>query len=1019
MTEEKDNIKLIFESIPLAMIVVDSDLIIRRVNKSFLDMFSYSDSMVIDKRIGEGIKCIDSFQDNGCSKSEKCKDCFIYESINNVLSSGSPLNNTELQAKLSFDNREINPWYRTSYIPITISGEKYVVITIDDITDRKLAEDTLNKYKIFSENARDIILFIDMNGMIIEANQSAIKAYGYTYKELLSHSIFDIRRESYNTKIQMEEANRNGIFFETIHYRKDGSSFPVEVSSQSTIMNGSRIILSIVRDLSERKQTEIVLRENEEKFRSLFNKTTDTIFLYSLPENNLSSGKFIEVNEAACKRLGYEKDELIRLSPFDVNSKKVHDIIPDQIKELQLNGQNIFETIHVTKHGKEIPMEVNAHFFMLNGNNVVLAICRDITERKQSEKLIEESRAKYQSLFLNMNDAFSFNKFIFNEKGELIDLEFIEVNRAFYEMFKNKSKNIIGKKLLDVFPVFGNKFIEYIRKCDKEKTLNNIKIEDYYSSVTNRWYCVSAFSPSDGYIAIIITDIDNTKKAEIEFKRAKEEAESANKAKGEFLANMSHEIRTPLNGILGMIDLTLLTDLDEVQKDNLETAKGCADSLLNIINDILDFSKMEAGKLKIENINFDIKSLVEDILKSHSIRALVKGLELNYSFPAAMPQYLVGDPNRIQQVLNNLISNAIKFTDYGDINITIKRLAVSDGYVDLRFEVSDTGIGILPENIDILFKSFSQIDSSFTKKFTGTGLGLAICKQLVEMMGGTMWVESQMGKGSSFYFTLKFQLGSPLEKKSEEMKHVVSIGKIENDPSILLVEDDVLNQKVLYRMLREKGYLVDIAGNGLEALTLYDQNSYDIILMDIQMPELDGIEATKYIRKSEGFNKHTPIIALTAFALKGDRERFIALGMDEYISKPVRMEKLFSIIDKMLKVKSHSEQDFDFSVKLEDNGSLIFEDSFELKPSEVVLPIITQIEEHIIHLQKVIINKDLNVIENVAHKIKNLSSEINAEELKTKAFKIELACRRGNLFEVNSFTKQLKRKLNTYKKSVL
>ena len=252
-----------------------------------------------------------------------------------------------------------------------------------------------------------------------------------------------------------------------------------------------------------------------------------------------------------------------------------------------------------------------------------------------------------------------------------------------------------------------------------------------------------------------------------------------------------------------------------------------------------------------------------------------------------VPLYLVGDPDRLQQVLNNLISNAIKFTERGEITIDIKDTVIYSECIELQFSVSDTGIGIHQKSMDKLFKSFSQIDGTFTRKYRGTGLGLAISKQLVEIMGGKMWAESEEGKGSTFYFTIPFMIGDKSEEKYPEQ---IVIHKTERTLNILLAEDDYINQIVITRMLKKKGHFVDVVGNGLEAVTAHKKKKYNVILMDIQMPVMDGIEAVKLMRKREGSKKHTPIIALSAFALQGDLERFINLGLDEYISMPVKME---------------------------------------------------------------------------------------------------------------------------------
>jgi len=363
------------------------------------------------------------------------------------------------------------------------------------------------------------------------------------------------------------------------------------------------------------------------------------------------------------------------------------------------------------------------------------------------------------------------------------------------------------------------------------------------------------------------------------------------KEKDRFFAHMSHEIRTPMNGVIGLSYLALRCDTTPEVSEYLEKIKQSGEFLLSIINDILDFSKIEAGELRIEKIDFELREILEKLSNILAFQASDKGLIFKVNAASSIPKYLKGDPVRLQQVLLNLTSNAVKFTERGDVRVEIQLGQQLDSAMELQFAVHDTGIGMNPEQMSRLFHSFSQVDKSMARKYGGTGLGLAISKELVRMMGGEISVESEQNKGSTFSFTLPFELGeSPVQMNSKSGTYPVLEGL-----RVLLAEDNRINQLVAKEILLSIGAEVVIAGNGQEAVDAVEKNLFDIVLMDIQMPEVDGYEATRRIRKQLSPTE-LPIVAMTAHAMKEDKEKSLSAGMNDHILKPIDIKKLHRML---------------------------------------------------------------------------------------------------------------------------
>jgi len=507
-------------------------------------------------------------------------------------------------------------------------------------------------------------------------------------------------------------------------------------------------------------------------------------------------------------------------------------------------------------------------------------------------------------------------------------------------------------------------------------------------------------------IILTFKDITTIVKYQHQLSKAKQRAEEANKLKNQFIANVSHEIRTPMNGIIGIVELLEGTELTSIQRDYVDMLKFSSDRLLSIINNILDFSKIEANKFKPIYDEFSLADLVQDIGQYFKIQANKKGLDFYYKINGQIPGAVIGDAERLSQVLFNIIGNAVKFTEAGLISFNTEICCQDKEHVGVKFMVKDTGIGIPDEKIKSIFENFNQLDLSSTKKYGGTGLGLTISKKLIELMGGEIQVSSQLYKGSTFVVDLKF----PKEKFEVYEKDFLDIEcnyeKIKDLPSldILVADDDLINQKIIKNILEKKHWKVTIASNGKEVLEHLENSSYDLILMDVFMPEMDGCKVANMIREREkDTGGYTPIIALTAAAMKEDKERCLRAGMDEYIYKPIRSNMMYKkILDLLEKRKEKGYLNMELLLdRLSGDRDVLIDIIKELTSDEYE-------KEYIEGMKKIIDKGNLQALEKSIHKLKGSIINFGALNIINILQKIDDNIRKQDLLKINELYKDLR-----------
>ncbi|MBA2340143.1 MAG: PAS domain S-box protein [Pyrinomonadaceae bacterium] len=919
-----------------------------------------------------------------------------------------------------------------------------------DITERTRAEEALQesekRYRALVENSQGLICTHDLQGTLLSVNPAAAHSLGYEPAEMVGRNLIEFIAPSMQQffggylKRTIAEQITDGLM-QII--TKDGEERIWAYRNMRIEEEGKApYVLGHAQDITARRQAEETLRESEERFRSIVETTNEWVWATDL------QGRHTYDNPAVETILGYRPEELLGKNSLSLmhedDRREVEKSLPELIEQKRGWTGLVVRWWH--KDGSLRYLESNAAPSLDAEGNLVgyRGADRDITERKRAEEALKESERRFRSVAQSANDAIiaadSHGRIISWNKGARTIFGYTEdeaINRQITLLMPERyreahQKGMARHTATGESHVIGNTVeLHGLRKDGSEFPLElslatwKTGDETFYSS--------------------IIRDITERKRIEAELEQARDAALESARLKSEFLANMSHEIRTPMNGVIGMTGLLLDTKLDDEQREFAETIRSSADSLLTIINDILDFSKIEAGKLHFETLDFDLRNTVEMTVELLAERAQSKGIELASLVESNVPTSVRGDAGRLRQVLINLVSNAVKFTETGEVIVRASKESETETHLITRFAIEDTGIGISKEAQRGLFQAFTQADGSTTRKYGGTGLGLAISKQIVELMGGEIGVESVPGEGSTFWFTVRLEkqtdkveaapvapradlhglrvlvvddnatnrkillhqtvswgmipaeaadaasalellraaaearapyevvlldlqmpamdgfslaraiksdkkiasvrlvlmpsfgqrgdgqaareagiiayltkpvrqsqlfdclttvmsdaLDAPLASAPAKLVTRHSLNEIKHSfrSRVLIAEDNPVNQKVAARQVSGLGYRADVVANGLEAVEALSKMPYDIVLMDCQMPEMDGYEAATEIRRREGSNKHTVIIAMTANALEGDREKCLAAGMDDYLSKPIRIEELRQMLER-------------------------------------------------------------------------------------------------------------------------
>jgi len=767
----------------------------------------------------------------------------------------------------------------------------------------KTFDETYSKLSAIFEYTPIGICILELeSGIILDVNQGYVDMFGYTRQEVVGNSSIGLGIIDANERKQLVAEVRQYGFVKNRVIRfntKSGNPFTCVLSYKLIKLNGKECGIVLLNSASVHKDLDTALLENVRKFQTIFDSSPTGICIVEL-----ESGKIFDANASFLETYGYTKDEIIGCTTTELGIIRPEDR-KKYIAELTKQGSlRNWEQNTYSKNGELVIALLSDIIIDVNGNKCSLTLLNDITENKKIETALFENKAKLQTIFdYNPGGIGLFDL----ESGKMLELNqaFIDICGYSREEMINHTASELGLLPPGLRTSIKNELIEskIIRNREQIiRTKSGKLITTLYSSIV---LDIGGRKCS----LDIVNDISERKELENQLIAATEKAQQAVKSEERFLANMSHEIRTPMNGIIGMVNLLAQTQLTDEQKEYAGWIKDSSEILLTIINDILDISKINAGQMAFEKTPFSIYDVLRNLSISMELKAKEKSIGFHTHMDLSVPQKVLGDPVRLFQILLNLVGNAVKFTEKGEVNININKKHEDSENITIEFVVEDSGIGIETKKISTLFEPFVQATADTTRKYGGTGLGLSISKRLVEMQGGTIHAESQLGEGSTFTFELTYKKYFPSAKQVVSAPQVdLMNGRDISGVRVLLAEDNRISQRVGVKTMSKWGVIVDIAENGKQAFELASTKTYDLILMDVQMPEMDGFEATRLIRTTlaEPASK-VPIVAMTASVIRIDKDKSMELGMDNYISKPFKPEELYKMISNMARKVNISE----------------------------------------------------------------------------------------------------------------